>query len=97
MDEKGGKTEITITFPDGSETIGVAECSKEDAFNRKLGVKIALGRALYKANEDNMKKNTQLGGSDKKVWGEPSSWDMNLQPVTHKKDEPFWNQIPSPD
>ena len=42
----GGKTEIEITAPDGTEFRGSAECSKKDNFNRKRGIQIALGRAM---------------------------------------------------
>ena len=43
---KGGKTRIELRSPDGIETFGEAICSNEDTFNRKLGNKIALGRAM---------------------------------------------------
>lgn len=44
---KGGTTRIEITTPCGEKSaLGVAECSKQDGWNRKLGNKIALGRAL---------------------------------------------------
>ena len=46
---KGGITRVTIENEDG--TIGsFAEsvCSINDSYNRKLGIKIALGRALAK-------------------------------------------------
>lgn len=50
---KGGKTEISITNCETGLTYqGIAECSNNDAFNRKLGNKIALNRALK-----NMKEN----------------------------------------
>ena len=50
---KGGSTEVFITLPPkegvGSASIvGVAECNPKDDFNRKRGVRIALGRALKK-------------------------------------------------
>lgn len=38
-------TEITITTPDGVSVAGLAYRAKEDPFNRKLGNRIALGRA----------------------------------------------------
>lgn len=46
----GGRTIVHVTPPIHDDMIisGVAECSKNDAYNRKLGVKIALGRALKK-------------------------------------------------
>ena len=42
---KGGKTTIELT-KDGIDAKGEAICCLEDNYNRKLGVKIALGRAL---------------------------------------------------
>lgn len=43
---KGGRTVVTITDNDGHTSQGVARCSDKDGFNKKLGVKIAIGRAL---------------------------------------------------
>lgn len=48
----GGKTEIVIDSPTGEHYEGVAICSKVDNYNKKLGVKIALGRALFGENND---------------------------------------------
>ena len=45
---KGGETVIQITTPDGQELEGRAKCSRKDLYNKKLGVKVAIGRALYK-------------------------------------------------
>lgn len=45
---KGGETVIQITTPDGVDLEGRAKCSKKDLYNKKLGVKVAIGRALYK-------------------------------------------------
>jgi len=45
MLSKGGETEVEI---DGC--IGVAKCSNADNFSRRLGVKIATGRALKELN-----------------------------------------------
>jgi hypothetical protein len=42
---KGGTTTIELT-KDGIDASGEAICCLEDNYNRKLGVKIALGRAL---------------------------------------------------
>jgi hypothetical protein len=42
----GGKNVIHLKSPDGREVMGVAECSKEEQYNRKIGNSIALGRAL---------------------------------------------------
>lgn len=43
---KGGRTTVEITTPDGREFIGTAICSNKENFNKKLSLKIALGRAL---------------------------------------------------
>ena len=39
-------TRIELTSPEGKDFFGVANCSKKDQWNRKLGNRIALGRAL---------------------------------------------------
>jgi hypothetical protein len=39
-------TRIELTSPDGKDSTGIAYCSKGDNYNRKLGNRIALGRAL---------------------------------------------------
>ena len=44
---KGGKTIVTITDNNGHTSQGTARCSNSDGFNKKLGVKIAIGRALF--------------------------------------------------
>jgi uncharacterized protein (UPF0303 family) len=51
VSERGGKTVVQVRTPDGEELEGVAVCSAEDNFNRRLGVKIALGRALTRSLE----------------------------------------------
>lgn len=43
---KGGRTQIEITTPYGATVKGVADCSRKENFNRKVGLTIALGRAL---------------------------------------------------
>lgn len=43
-DAKGGSTQIIIDSPSGKHFQGVAICSKKDNYNKKLGVRIALGR-----------------------------------------------------
>jgi hypothetical protein len=35
-----------LTSPEGKDSTGIAYCSKQDQWNRKLGNRIALGRAL---------------------------------------------------
>lgn len=39
-------TKIQITCPDKKDAEGISFCSKADQWNRKLGNRIALGRAL---------------------------------------------------
>lgn len=43
---KGGFTIIEITTKDGRELSGTAKCRDDERFDRKMGIKIALGRAL---------------------------------------------------
>lgn len=42
----GGYTVVQIRTPDGQEIEGKAICSNKENYNKKLGVKIAVGRAL---------------------------------------------------
>lgn len=44
-DPKGGSTEIVIDSPDGKHFQGLAICSKKENYNKKMGVRIALGRS----------------------------------------------------
>lgn len=51
LSSKGGATEVLVTTPGEfpmTSVVGVAECSPQDNFDRKRGVRIALGRALKK-------------------------------------------------
>ena len=43
-DAKGGSTQVIIDSPDGKHFLGEAICSKKDNYNKKMGVRIALGR-----------------------------------------------------
>lgn len=43
---KGGQTLVRVTTPTGQVLVGIAACSDKDNFNKKLGVNIALGRAM---------------------------------------------------
>lgn len=43
----GGETIVKLVFM-GKESVGIAECSENDAFCHKKGLQIALGRALRK-------------------------------------------------
>jgi hypothetical protein len=45
---KGGETVVQITTPDGQDLEGRAKCSKKDCYNKRLGVKVAIGRALFR-------------------------------------------------
>lgn len=45
---KGGETVIQITTPDGQELEGRAKCSDKERYNKRVGVQVALGRALFK-------------------------------------------------
>jgi len=44
---KGGETVIQITTPDGQELEGRAKCSNKELYNKRVGVQVALGRAMY--------------------------------------------------
>jgi hypothetical protein len=46
IEPKGGATIVTLTTPNRKTFIGEAECSSHDVFDKKLGVRIALGRAI---------------------------------------------------
>lgn len=50
----GGVTTAEITAPDGTEVFGKAECSVSDNFNRRLGVKLALKRALQQLKNEHI-------------------------------------------
>ena len=43
---KGGSTVVEIVYPDGRKSTGVANCRNNEPFDKKLGVAIALKRAL---------------------------------------------------
>jgi len=45
---RGGSTDLKVISPEGVEYSGWSECSLEDNFNKRFGVRIALGRALAK-------------------------------------------------
>lgn len=42
----GGSTTVEITTTDGRELAGTSRCRDDEKFHRKLGLRIALGRAL---------------------------------------------------
>jgi hypothetical protein len=43
-----GYTVIWVTDPNGNTAFGGSTCNSQDNYNRKLGNKIALGRAMKK-------------------------------------------------
>ena len=43
---KGGHTHVKVLSPEGKEGYGIAMCNVKDNYNRKLGVALALSRAL---------------------------------------------------
>lgn len=47
-ESKGGETECHLVLRDGTEIVGVAQCSLKDNFCYRIGREIALGRALKK-------------------------------------------------
>lgn len=46
VDPRGGRTVVEITSPSGLNAVGESFCCPIDNFDRKLGLKIALGRAI---------------------------------------------------
>jgi len=46
LDEKGGETVVKLLSQNGQEVYGQAFCSPKDFYNKKVGVSIALGRAV---------------------------------------------------
>ena len=52
LQAKGGMTRVKVIKND-HEIVAYAHCSKKDVYNKKLGVKIALGRALKVMEKDN--------------------------------------------
>lgn len=49
----GGYTEVDLTLPDGGKTYSAkAECSKNDRFNYRLGVRIALSRIMKQIDNE---------------------------------------------
>lgn len=51
---KGGLTRVIIDSPTGEHFEGQSKCSKKDNYNKKLGVRIALGRSgvISKTSQD---------------------------------------------
>lgn len=46
IDPKGGVTEIQIELNNGNSYGSRAECHEEENFNKKIGICVALGRAI---------------------------------------------------
>lgn len=46
--DKGGYTSVNLYKNERTAAHGIAACSKKDNYNRKLGLTIALGRAVKK-------------------------------------------------
>jgi|LakMenEpi03Aug12_release.lakeMendotaPanAssembly.Ray.scaffolds.fasta_scaffold13934_20 hypothetical protein len=53
---KGGMTELIIDSPHGEHFEGTAVCSKEDNYNKRIGVSIALGRSGVTAHISTVKQ-----------------------------------------
>lgn len=47
---KGGMTEVIIDSPHGEHFEGKAKCCDQDNYNKKLGIRIALGRSGVTSN-----------------------------------------------
>jgi hypothetical protein len=43
---RGGKTVVEVTTPDGTTLVGMSRCSRKENFDKRMGVRIALGRAM---------------------------------------------------
>lgn len=48
---KGGLTVVQVITPSGETRTGFAKCSSKDPYNKKIGNKIALNRALKELNK----------------------------------------------
>lgn len=47
---KGGSTELIIDSPHGEHFEGISKCCDQDNYDKKLGVRIALGRSGVKSH-----------------------------------------------
>lgn len=47
VSDRGGETVVQVTTPDGTELEGRAVCSDKDRYNKRVGVSVALGRAMF--------------------------------------------------
>lgn len=46
INARGGKTVVEVTTPDGTTLVGMSRCSRKENFKKRMGVQIALGRAM---------------------------------------------------
>lgn len=46
INARGGKTVVEVTTPDGTTLVGMSRCSRKENFDKRMGVRIALGRAM---------------------------------------------------
>jgi hypothetical protein len=46
INARGGKTVVEVTTPDGTTLVGMSRCSRKENFDKSMGVRIALGRAM---------------------------------------------------
>jgi hypothetical protein len=46
VNARGGKTVVEVTTPDGTTLVGMSRCSRKENFDKSMGVRIALGRAM---------------------------------------------------
>ena len=51
LESKGGLTIVKVITPANETAMGYAKCSDKDPYNKKLGAKIALNRALGSLNK----------------------------------------------
>ena len=58
---RGGETFVSVLLPSGHEVNGNAVCSKHDVYNKKLGVKIALGRAIKQLSLKDVERSVEFG------------------------------------
>ena len=47
----GGETTVELAFPDGGTYTGISKCSLKDRFCRRIGISLALERALVARKE----------------------------------------------
>lgn len=47
LQSKGGETLVEIDSPDGQHYEGRARCNSKESYQKSMGRKIAIGRALY--------------------------------------------------